>query len=69
MTVTTSLDSQLTALGAVHCLRPTDLVRAGVTRSPAQAQLLCEQLSDAYRTFQIVASDERIRRYLNKKTT
>lgn len=61
-----SLASQLTAIAAVHDLRPADLVRAGITRSPAQAQLLCEQLRDAYLSFQTVASDERIRRYLEK---
>lgn len=61
-----SLSSQLAAMKAVHDLRAADLVRAGVTRSPAQAELIVEHLRGAYETFQHVASDERIRRYLEK---
>jgi hypothetical protein len=62
----TSIDSQLAAIKAVAELRPEQIVRAGLAPRPAQAEILRSQLVDAYNTFRHVASDERIRRYVEK---
>jgi len=62
----TSIDSQLTAMRTIAELRPEQIVRAGLCPRPAQAELLRTQLVDAYNTFRHVASDERIRRYVEK---
>lgn len=66
--MTTSLESQLTAIKAVSELRPGQIVRAGMALREPQAEVLRTQLADAYTTFCLVASDERIRRYIEKAT-
>lgn len=63
-----SIESQLSAMKAISELRPDQIVRAGLAPRPAQGELLRTQLCAAYTTFCLVASDERIRRYVEKIT-
>lgn len=62
-----SVESQSAALGRlIEKLRAGDLVRSGVCRTTSEALLLIQHLCAARSTFEIVAGDERIRRYLKK---
>ena len=61
-----SLQGQLLALRTVGGLRPADLRSLGIVPTVAQAELLDQQIKAAVKTFERIASDERIRRYLEQ---
>jgi hypothetical protein len=64
-----SLDSQKLVMDRLALLRPNDLVRAGLCQREAEAHLLHEHLQAAVQTFRRVASDERIRRFIETGLT
>lgn len=64
-----SLDSQKAAMDRLGLLRPNDLVRAGLCMREAEASLLHQHLQAAVQTFRRVASDERIRRFIETGIT
>lgn len=59
-----SIDSQLATLRRVVLLRPTDLARAGLSLRASEAEMLHLHLKALLATFEFVAGDERIRRYI-----
>lgn len=61
-----SLITQITALRRVATSRPDQFIRAAIAVNAPQAQLLASQLASALRTLEFVASDERIRRCIEK---
>ncbi len=62
----TSIDSQLALVRRIAALRPNDLVRAQLAHRPSEAELMHQQIKSVLSTFERVASDERIRRYIEK---
>lgn len=59
-----SLASQKAVMDRLALLRPNDLVRAGLCQREAEAHLIHQHLQAAVQTFRRVASDERIRRFI-----
>lgn len=62
----TSIDSQLLLVRRIALLGPNDLHRAGLAHRPTEAELMHAQIKSILSTFELVASDERIRRYIEK---